>query len=236
MKLTVTTSEILIRLLLAMLIAGIIGYDREQKNHPAGIRTHILVCVGACVIAMIQQEIGFQSLQIAESFPKFSGVVRADDARLIAQVVSGIGFLGAGTIVTTRHAVTGLTTAASLWATAGLGLAFGMGYYRIGLISAVIVFCSLTIFKKLIRVKPYRRIEIKYVHKQESKQFIENYFQENHVQATNVSFKTEVVQNATVYTNVYSVEMPKTLTYSDIIEEMSLYGNTRAVRLIGLQS
>src|SRR5699024_5161715 len=107
--------EICLRILLAAVFSGFIGFDREFKNRPAGIRTHILVCIGAALIAMVQKEITFNALEIAKENPDFAGVIRADEARLIAQVVSGIGFLGAGTIVVTKQAVRGLTTAASLW-------------------------------------------------------------------------------------------------------------------------
>ena len=123
----VTLPEITLRLVLAVVIAAWIGYDREQKNRPAGIKTHVLVCVGACIIALIQKKIGYDSAQLALSSPKMAGVIRVDEARLIAQVISGIGFLGAGTILVQHRTILGLTTAASLWVVAGLGLAVGMG-------------------------------------------------------------------------------------------------------------
>ena len=134
MNIHLSIYAVVLRLCLAVLCAGIIGYNRQQRNHSAGIRTHILVCVGACIIALIQKEIGYNALYIADKYPNFSGVIRADDARLIAQVVSGVGFLGAGTILVHHQEVHGLTTAASLWTVAGLGLAAGMGNYDLSLI------------------------------------------------------------------------------------------------------
>lgn len=234
MTLTVTTTEILVRLLTTVFIAGLIGYDREQKNHPAGIRTHILVCVGACVIAMIQQEIGFQSIVFAKAYPQFSGVVRSDEARLIAQVVSGIGFLGAGTIVITRHAVTGLTTAASLWATAGLGLAIGMGYYRIAFLSAIVVILVLSLLKKVIKVHTYKRVEIKYSHKADSKELIDQYFKKHKIHVANVSFKAETIDEKKIYTNIYAIEIPKHLDYTKIVEDLSQFDHMYQVRLISI--
>lgn len=139
MNIAVTLPEIIVRLVLSVVVASVIGFDREHKNRPAGIKTHVLVCVGACIIALIQKKIGYDALQIALTEPKFAGVVRADEARLIAQVVSGIGFLGAGTILVQHRTIMGLTTAASLWAVAGLGLALGMGDYAIGVAGAVTV-------------------------------------------------------------------------------------------------
>ncbi|WP_261807047.1 MgtC/SapB family protein [Lapidilactobacillus luobeiensis] len=235
LKLSVTTVEILIRLLAAVLISGLIGYDREQKNHPAGIRTHILVCVGACVIAMIQQEIGFQALAFAKAQPQFAGVIRADEARLIAQVVSGIGFLGAGTIVVTHRAVTGLTTAASLWATAGLGLAVGMGYYRIAGLSALVVLAVLALLKKVIRVHPaFKRVEIQYTDKAATRALIQTYFAEKKIKIERVSFKAAWVDDEEIYTNVYTIELPHDLSYAQLVDDLSAADQMRQVRLINV--
>ena len=112
-----TLQEVVIRILAAIFIGGLIGLERGMKNRPAGLRTYMLVCVGSCLVMMTNQYV-FQS----------SG--SGDPMRLGAQVISGIGFLGAGTIVVTRHnQIKGLTTAAGLWVSAGLGLALGIGFY-----------------------------------------------------------------------------------------------------------
>jgi len=85
--------EVALRLLLAMVMGGAIGYERQYKSRPAGLRTHILVCMGACVIALIQVEIATGAMRDALDHPDLAGVIRSDEARLIAQVVSGVGFL-----------------------------------------------------------------------------------------------------------------------------------------------
>lgn len=234
MALKVTTVEIVARLFLAVIIAGTIGYDREYKNRPAGIRTHILVCVGACVIALIQQKIGFQAIEFARSFPKYAGVVRADEARLIAQVVSGIGFLGAGTIIVTRHSILGLTTAASLWATAGLGLAIGMGYYEIAIISSLVVIGVLTFLQKIIHVDTLKKIEIKYQDKTVTKAYLQQYFVAQHIKITDVSFSTEQSAHGTIYTNVYKIKLPHQLVYTRIVEDISLQPDIVKVRMISI--
>ncbi|MDM8212338.1 MgtC/SapB family protein [Enterococcus hirae] len=130
-----TADQIIVRLIAAVVLGGIIGFEREYKSHPAGLKTHILVCVGSAMIALIQEEITWQALHFATEYPDFVGVIRSDQARLVAQVISGIGFLGAGTIILSKGAVRGLTTAASVWAVAALGIAIGMGYYRIATFS-----------------------------------------------------------------------------------------------------
>ena len=138
--------EALIRILIALACGGIIGYEREHKNRPAGLRTHMLVCIGAALVMIVSQYL----------FEKYSPGV-TDPARLGAQVISGIGFLGAGTIIRDRFSVKGLTTAATLWVVACIGLAIGSGYYLMGIIVTVIIFPALILMRKLesaLKIKP----------------------------------------------------------------------------------
>jgi putative Mg2+ transporter-C (MgtC) family protein len=109
--------EILLRMVLAAALGGFIGYEREHLNRPAGFRTHILVCVGAALVMMTSQYLAY----------RYPGDT-IDLSRLGAQVISGIGFLGAGTIIRDGFNVRGLTTAASLWAVSCVGIAVGSGY------------------------------------------------------------------------------------------------------------
>ena len=140
--------EALIRILIALVCGGIIGYEREHKNRPAGLRTHMMVSIGAALVMVVSQFL----------FEKYSPGV-TDPSRLGAQVISGIGFLGAGTIIRDRFNVTGLTTAATLWVVACIGLAIGSGYYLMGIITTGIIFISLILFRKLegvLKIKPTR--------------------------------------------------------------------------------
>lgn len=227
-------TEILFRLMLAIVMAGVIGYEREHKNRPAGIRTHILVCVGAAIISLIQVEIGIQSLKAAVDNPGLIGVIRSDEARLIAQIVSGIGFLGAGTIIVTKRSVKGLTTAASLWATAGLGIAVGMGYYNIAIIGFITIMFSLSFVKKIIRIKKYNNIEIRYIHREETKKYISEYFEKNDIFIEDVTFEVQIVDEKKYYKNVYTVDMPKDLRYSTLIEDLSIYPDILGIRLVSI--
>ncbi|SES06081.1 putative Mg2+ transporter-C (MgtC) family protein [Isobaculum melis] len=226
--------EIIIRLILAALVSGIIGFDREFKNRPAGIRTHILVCLGATVIAMVQTQISIHALDTAMAHPELSGVLRSDQARLIAQVVSGIGFLGAGTIVVTKRSVSGLTTAASLWAVAGLGIAIGMGYYEIAIAGFIAILVVLTFLKKIINIPTLKKLEVKYVHRVETKEFLTQYFEDSHVEVRDVNFSVDLHADFRIYTNIYTVELPKGLSYTDIIEDISKNKNVTKIRLITL--
>jgi putative Mg2+ transporter-C (MgtC) family protein len=124
---SINDSSIILRLVLAVVLGGIIGFERGRSGRPAGLRTHILVCLGAVLAMMTNQ-------YIYEEF----GV--SDPTRMAAQVISGIGFLGAGTIlVTGRHQVKGLTTAAGLWATACMGLAIGIGFYKAAIGACIMI-------------------------------------------------------------------------------------------------
>lgn len=117
---------ILIRLLLAMICGGVLGLERTRKKRPAGVRTYMLVCIGAATIMMTAQFM--------------NQLWGGDVGRLPAQVISGIGFLGAGTIMVTKHyRILGLTTAAGLWASACIGLAIGIGFYFGGLVTTVLL-------------------------------------------------------------------------------------------------
>ena len=137
-----TDLVILQRLLLTTAIAGAIGYERERHGRAAGFRTHILVGIGACLMMLT-------GLDLMDSL---SGRAEVDPTRIAAQVVSGIGFLGAGTILRFRASVRGLTTAASLWAVAGVGLAIGAGFLHGGLFTGLIVIVVLFGFSRLERI------------------------------------------------------------------------------------
>lgn len=133
----ITQQAVILRVVSAIIIGGLLGLERGMKNRPAGLRTYMLVCVGSCLIMMTNQYIY-----------QFTGA--GDPMRLGAQVVSGIGFLGAGTIVVTRHnQIKGLTTAAGLWASAGVGLALGIGFYEGAITAGLSVYIILTVLQRL---------------------------------------------------------------------------------------
>ncbi len=132
-----------LRILLAGLCGGVIGYERKNRGKGAGVRTHTIVALAAALM-MVISKYGFTDL--VDSFPGLRG---ADPARVAAQVVSGVGFLGAGMIYFNRHLVKGLTTAAGVWATAGVGLAMGAGLYVVAVFSTLfIVFAQVFLHKK----------------------------------------------------------------------------------------
>jgi len=124
--------DIVLRLLIAALMGGLIGYEREHAEKPAGFRTHILVCVGSALFTIVSVYgfVGENSLT-------------NDPARIAAGIVVGIGFLGAGTILSRERGVVGLTTAASIWTVAAVGLAVGVGLYLVAITTVIIILVAL---------------------------------------------------------------------------------------------
>ncbi len=130
--------SVAVRMLLAVLCGGIIGVEREYKRRPAGFRTHILICLGAAMTTLTSQ-------YLCLTMHYFT-----DMARLGAQVVAGIGFIGAGTIIVTRRQrVKGLTTAAGLWAAAIIGLSLGAGFYEGGIAATILILIAEMVFSKM---------------------------------------------------------------------------------------
>jgi putative Mg2+ transporter-C (MgtC) family protein len=145
-----STKEMALRLLVALLIGGMTGIERERSHQFAGFRTHILVAVGSCI----------SSITSIMLFTEFSYKYNIDPARLSAQVLSGIGFLGAGAILKTSNGIRGLTTAAGIWTTACIGIAVGFGYYELSILAWLFVMTTLYILKYLDRKLFKRKLTI----------------------------------------------------------------------------
>ena len=139
--------EVIVKLLLAVIVGGFTGYEREKSNQFAGFRTHILVSIGSCITSIIALEL----------FDNYSNISTMDPARLPAQVLSGIGFLGAGAILKNSNGIRGLTTAAGIWATACIGIAIGYGQYVLGIASWLLVMITLYMLKRFDKVISKKR-------------------------------------------------------------------------------
>ncbi|MEE9605334.1 MAG: MgtC/SapB family protein [Candidatus Scalindua sp.] len=132
------------KLFIAAVLGGLIGWERERRGRPAGLRTHLLVCVGVTLIMLVSEHIFVQYQGY-----KQDSILRIDPARIASQVVTGIGFLGAGTIMRHKATVRGLTTAASLWVVAGIGLAIGSGFILPAIFTAFIAIMTLILLPKV---------------------------------------------------------------------------------------
>jgi putative Mg2+ transporter-C (MgtC) family protein len=134
---------ILLKLFLAALAGGLVGWEREKRGRPAGLRTNLLVSVGACTVMIISE-----TFSLKYGAYDAQSLLRLDPSRTAAQIVTGIGFLGAGVIIKEGATVRGLTTAATLWVVAGLGMAFGMGFFSLGALSTITVLVGLLFLKQ----------------------------------------------------------------------------------------
>lgn len=192
----------LIRLTLAFVLAGIVGFEREKKGHAAGLRTHILVCMGAALTTLTgifcSETLGFGS----------------DPMRIGAQVVSGIGFIGAGTIMVTRGThVRGLTTAAGLWSTAAIGLALGAGFYE----GAII--CTFLIAIVIARLKGLDRVLNKH------KKYMDVYIEVNG--ANNVNPVLDDLNELGIGINEIDILAPKSAKTDNVGISFELYAKNR---------
>lgn len=138
-------TEWLLRILCALLMGSLIGYERHSRSKEAGVRTHAVVAVTACVLMLVSRY-------------AFPDAAKNDPARIAAQVVSGVSFLGAGIIFVNKGAIQGLTTAAGMWSTAAIGMCFGTGMYRIGLFAGALIFCIQALFPKIFPYSPPRNL------------------------------------------------------------------------------
>lgn len=147
-QLTPQDLEMMMRLFWATLFGGLVGLEREFHGKVAGLRTHALVSLGSALIMVVSIDI----------YAAYRGIAAVDPSRIAAQVVSGIGFLGAGAIIRFPSGITGLTTAASLWVVAGVGLACGAGFFKPALVTTLLVLVVLVILAKVGRVFGWKDI------------------------------------------------------------------------------
>ena len=225
---------IAIRLLLSFLFSGIIGYEREVNQSNAGLKTHILVALGATLVALIQVEIIYFVGKLAIAHPEGPINVTSDASRLIAQVVSGIGFLGAGTIIVTKRNVSGLTTAASIWAVASIGLALGMGFYPIAILGFSFIILTLFIFNKLINVGQDYRIIVKYLDGYDILSEIKASFIELSLEYEMASYKSEVFADYIIRENVFIITRKGSVDFQDIVSQLSKTKNIVSVERTNL--
>ncbi|SKA82880.1 putative Mg2+ transporter-C (MgtC) family protein [Clostridium sp. USBA 49] len=231
-----TWYEVIIRLILAIIVGGLIGYEREYKNRPAGFRTHILVCIGAAVTSMIQLYAIEETSKMILAQPTLANALKADIGRLGAQVITGVGFLGAGTIIHEKGSVKGLTTAASIWVVACIGLAVGLGYYFLSILSAVSVFIVLVSLKRVeARIFEKAKIikfEIEYKNRGEMVKKLEEYFKGRNIKVQNIEFEIEEDEETEHQTCLYTILVPRHIKANDIIRDLCYYDEIIKINLV----
>ncbi|XMB65867.1 MgtC/SapB family protein [Mycoplasmatota bacterium zrk1] len=150
-------NEIIIRIGITLLFSSLLGYERSKHNKAAGIVTHSLVAVSTAAIAILQVELYNDSINFVLSNPELVTHITFERQRIVAQVITGIGFLGGGAILKTKSEIRGLTTAATLWASGIVGIIFGMGYYSLGITLSTLILILVYGVKTYIRNKRINR-------------------------------------------------------------------------------
>ena len=219
----ITESQILIRIMLSIVLSGIIGTERERLRRPAGIRTHILVGVGATLVILT-------SLHLSEVYDNL------DIDRMGAQVISGIGFLGAGTIIQQGNIVQGLTTAAGLWAVACIGLAVGTGFYFGAIATTIIVLITLILFKEKQLIRDSKYLDLNVTLKNENGQIekILASIEDMEVDVSRIEFLKEDNDKEKLITLEMNLELEDYETKNDIINKIiSEEGVVRVSKKVG---
>lgn len=219
-----STLELIGRMVGAILFGSLIGYEREIKGQSAGLRTHMLVCIGSAIIALVQVKATYEAISIVQANPDYGQVISSDFTRLTAQVISGIGFLGAGTIIVTEKSVSGLTTAASIWATAGIGIAIGMGYYKIAFAGTLTILIVLAMIKRILSVPGGKSLVVQY-ETEKTHQLILDYFEKYHIQIFGTEYRIDFDPETkrTKHTHYYTMNIPTDVPIYQIIEDIGRF-------------
>jgi putative Mg2+ transporter-C (MgtC) family protein len=228
-----TQIELFLRLILAAVVGGVIGYERELKGRDAGIRTHTLVSLGAAIITMTQLEASRWVLNFAIDNPDFSTILSSDITRLTAQIVNGIGFLGAGTIIVSRRSVTGLTTAASIWAVASLGIAVGMGYYFMATTSTFIMLIVLRLLKGLFKIDRTKQLEIQYKNRDDTLAYLMETFKANNITVVSTDHSiTYMEDGSSICEDMYTLQLPAQFNMIHFISQVGDYEDILKINTI----
>lgn len=217
--------DIFFKLFGAILIGGMIGFEREKRKKPAGFKTHMLVCVGASIIAIIQSLSMRETINAVTANPELAQVIKIDVGRMTAQVVSGIGFLGAGAIIRHKETVVGITTAATLWISACLGLAIGMGYFKLAATATILIYFLLVAMKKvellIIEKRKEKKFVISIMDTNKSEDAVRDFLKAKQIKVFQISDIQEI-KHATFIEKeaVYHLFIPKYLDTKEIVEEM----------------
>ncbi len=218
--------DITLKLLLAALAGGLVGLEREKHGRPAGLRTNLLVAVGSCVMMIISEAFYLKyGVFDAES------TLRLDPSRVAAQIVTGIGFLGAGVILKEGASVRGLTTAAGLWTVAGLGMAFGMGFFSLGAVATALVLIILTFMKKLdpvVKKDRFLTLSVTALHRDNLLEEMLSLFSARDLEVSDISSQLDLVADELSYQMV--ITQQKRRIGHELMAEIKQLEGVRKIR------
>ncbi|MCI1719419.1 MAG: MgtC/SapB family protein [Bacteroidales bacterium] len=212
--------EYLLRLLVAGLLGAAVGLEREYRAKEAGYRTHFLVCLGSALM-MIVSKYGFDDHLV-------EGTIRLDPSRIAAQVVTGIGFIGAGTIIFQKQIVRGLTTAAGIWATAGIGLAVGAGMYFMSITCTILVLIGLEVFRRVFKGIGVRSVLIEFtVGDKATLDKLADYFSTDNYRVTSY----EMSETSKGYTVTEVIKLKKDIDEGELFKQLQDFKDVTVHRL-----
>ena len=216
------------RLVLAAVVGAAIGFEREAHGQAAGLRTFILVTVGACPMMMLSLEMEELHRHLAVD----QSVVRLDPARIASYAIASMGFLGAGAIITGKGSVRGLTTAAGLWLATGLGLAIGAGYLIPALFAAgisLIILYALRLIKKIFAHDLFTIMTIKYYGVEDPLDQIRQILKENRIAIQFINYTLEPPSNLTTYR--LRLQSKDTIIFKQVIQGLAKIGGLQEINL-----
>ncbi len=193
----------LVRLIVAGLCGVIIGFERTNRAKEAGLRTHCIVAIASCLMMLVS----------IYGFMNIPNIVNRDPARIAAQIVSGIGFLGAGMVFVKHQMISGLTTAAGIWATAGIGMAIGCGMYVVGVAGTLLILLAQTVLHFRTKFTAKRKSKILTVKNIENADVIKERFLEHKITV----FDTNIVKKNGMFTYVFYIEIPYDLNEEEFL-------------------
>lgn len=224
-----------LRLTCAMLFGGLIGIERERKRRPAGFRTYMIVCLGATLTILLGQ---YETLMLQTRWAAQLDTIgiSTDVSRFGAQVINGVGFLGAGTIIVTgRQEVKGLTTAAGLWASACMGLAIGAGFYECMIVGFILIFLSIKVFPIIENVAlttaRYMNIYVEFASLDGIGSFIQC-MKGNNIRIFDVDLEKGVDADLKRPNAVFSIYLPRKTPHTEILAALSLESNVCVIEEI----
>lgn len=224
-----TELEYILRIIIAGICGAIVGYERKSRLKEAGIRTHFIVALASALV-MIVSKYGFFDL-LNRQLLYGSDIIKLDPSRIASSIVTGIGFLGAGMIFVRKTQINGLTTAAGVWATAGIGMAIGSGMYTIGIITTVIVLTvQVTLHKNLrfLKIPSCEQLRIVAADNENLLKSLSDLFESKHIEI--ISLKAEKSENEYVSIDLL-LKLPETFKPLDF---MILFSNNPLIKRIDL--
>lgn len=225
--------DLILKLSLTMIFSGLIGYEREMSESNAGFKTHIIVGLSSALVAIVQLNIMNYVVDFNFMHPDIYSGLRSDPTRLIATVVSGIGFLGAGTIIVTKSNVSGLTTAASIWSVAILGISTGLGYYQTSIVGFLFIIVVLYVFNRLIVVRSPQKIVIKFVKEEISAERIGQAIDKLKIDAEMIAYDSETYGDEFISKITYKIRS-KDFDFDEFIRSISNIPNVISVHKTNL--